>query len=170
MPVLIDKARQRGESRQIQQLKKRIDENKGDLMAAFELVQAMWQEGYREDAVKRCRKLVTRKNLSDAVVEQAAVFLFDRRALHEAREVLLGLGDVGRVGALEVVEEDQVQVAPVAELAAGELAHADHQERSLLHGGRRLAAPRLLALRYDERLGEDHPLQNGDVVEILTSR
>jgi tetratricopeptide (TPR) repeat protein len=92
VPALTEKTRQRGDTKRIQQLKKRVEENGSDHLAEFELIQAMWGEGERESAVRRCRKLVKRGNLPEGILEHAAVFLFERRAINEARECFERLG------------------------------------------------------------------------------
>jgi len=92
VPVLLERTRQKNGSKRIQQLKRNVDENRSDYFAAFELVQALWEEGDRENAVRACRKLVKNHDLPKAILEPAAIFLFERRSLREARECFARLG------------------------------------------------------------------------------
>jgi tetratricopeptide (TPR) repeat protein len=92
VPALLERARNRSDSKRIQRLKKRVEEDGSDHLAEFELIQAMWDEGDREASVRRCRKLVVRKRVPDGILEHAAIFLFERRAIEEARDCFERLG------------------------------------------------------------------------------
>ena len=87
-----DKSRQKDDTRRIQQLKRRVDEDRFDHLAEFELIQAMWEAGGRDASLRRCRKLVKCKGLAEGILESAAEFLFDRRSIDEARDCFERLG------------------------------------------------------------------------------
>ena len=55
---------------------KQIEENSSDYFTEFELIQAIWEEGNRDTAIRKCRNLVLRNEIPDIIQETRKIHIF----------------------------------------------------------------------------------------------